>query len=257
AQSLTIGLVEAEITGGLIEMEIDLAKRVVAIGRKDADDDEIVKVPFVITPTGFKLYETLDFQGVKFKDFVYDEAAMSLTSNGTTFNMVVPEGYMPYGKFLGKYTLKNSLGTREVSIVEKVKGRSFNLHGLNANYDIEMAYNAGQGCLYVYVQQIGSNEQNGHQYWLTVSDGNQFTWLTSAAAKTEVDDSEKNDFTLSFVDAGVYSGFAISSFWLAEFSGTPSSDSYISGGITVNSWKFFEQDAEMVFPITLSKIVEE
>lgn len=257
AQSLTIGLVEAEITGGLIEMEIDLARRVVAIGRKDADDDEIVEVPFVITPTGFKLYETLDFQGVKFKDFVFDEDAMSLTSNGITFNMVVPEGYMPYSKFLGKYTLKNALGTREVSLVEKVKGRSFNLHGLNANYDVEVTYNAGQGSLYVYVQQIGSNAQNGHQYWLTVSDGNQFTWSTSAAAKTEVDDPEKNDFTLSFVDAGLYSSFAVSSFWLAEFSGAPSSDSYIKGGITVNSWKFFEKDPEMEFPVTLTKIVEE
>ena len=256
SQELTIGLVEAEITGGLIEMEIDLATRKLFIGRKGASDSEIVEVPFIITPTGFKLYETLDFQGVKFKDFVYDGVAMSLTSNGITFNMVVPEDYIPYAKFVGKYTLKNSLGTRQVTLKEKVKGRTLTLSGLSAMYDIEVKYNAGQGCLLIYVQQIGSSA-DGHQYWLTVSDGNQFTWSTTAAVKTEVDDPAKEDFTLNFVDAGYYNSFTISSFWLAEFTGAPTSDSYIKGGITLPAWKFFEKDAEMTFPVTLTKIVEE
>jgi len=256
AQELTIGLVEAEITGGLIEMEIDLATRTLAIGRKGASDSEIVEVPFIITPTGFKLYETLDFQGVKFKDFVYDAEAMSLTSNGITFNMVVPEDYIPYAKFVGKYTLKNSLGTRQVTLKEKVKGRTLTLSGLSAKYDIDVKYNAGQGCLLIYVQQIGSTE-SGHQYWLTVSDGNQFTWSTTAAVKTEVDDPAKEDFTLNFVDAGYYNSFTISSFWLAEFSGAPSGDTYIKGGITIPAWQFFEKNAEMTFPVTLTKIVEE
>ena len=94
------------------------------------------------------------------------------------------------------------------------------------------------------------------QYWLTVSDGSSFTWSTAAAICTEVDDVEKADFKLTFRDAGYYSGLAISSFWLAEFTGTPSSDTYVRGGIKLPAWQFFEKDPEMSFPITMTKIVE-
>ena len=255
AQELTIGMVEAEITGGLIEMELDLGNRTIIIGRKGASDDEKVSLPFIFTPTGFKLYETLDFQGVKFKDFVYDADNLSLTSNGISFNMIIPEGYLPYKKYPGKYLLKNALGQREVTLTEKKAGSSFTLSGLSAMYDIEVKYSAGQGVLLIFVQQIGSTEE-GHQYWLTVSDGNQFTWSTAAAVCTEVDDVEKEDFKLTFRDAGYYSSFAISSFWLAEFTGAPTGDTYVKGGIQIPAWQFFEKDPEMSFPITMTKIVE-
>lgn len=253
-QNMTIGLVEAEITGGLVRMELDLIGRTILIGRKDAEDSEKVAVPFRFTPTGFSLYETLDFQGVKFKDFDYSAENLTLTSNGTVFTMIKPEGYMPYSKYAGKYTLKNSLGTREVTLTEKDPGRSFTLSGLSPKYTLEVKYSAGQGCLLIYVQQIGT--LNGNQVWLTVSDGESFTWSTDAAVKTVVNDPEKDDFMLSLKDAGLYSGFGISSFWLAEFTGAPSGDTYIKGGVTSNDWKFFEKDPEMSFPITLTKIVE-
>lgn len=256
AQELTIGMVEAEISGGLIQMELDLGNRTIIIGRKDASDEEKVSVPFSFTPTGFKLYETLDFQGVKFKDFVFDADNTTLSSNGITFTMIVPEGYLPYKKYPGKYLLKNALGQREVTLTEKKAGSSFTLSGLSAMYDIEVKYSAGQGILLIFVQQIGTSEDGQSQYWLTVSDGSSFTWSTAAAICTEVDDVEKEDFKLTFRDAGYYSSLAISSFWLAEFTGSPSSDTYVRGGIQLPAWQFFEKDAEMSFPITMTKIVE-
>lgn len=256
SQNLAIGLLEGEITGGLIQMELDLGNRTISIGRKDANDDEIVDIPYIITPTGFKLYETLYFQGVKFKDFVFDSETSTLVSNGITFNMVIPEGYLPYKAYIGKYTLKNALGTREVTLAENKKGLSYTLNGLSTKYNIEVLYSAGQGVLQIFVQQIGVSEDGKSQYWLTVSDGGSFTWATSAAVCTEVDDTEKEDFTLKFKDAGYYPSIAISSFWLAEFTGAPSSDTYVRGGINIPEWQFFETDAEMSFPITMTKIIE-
>ena len=254
SQNMTIGMVEGEITGGLIRMELDLEGRFITIGRKDAEDSELVTVPFRFTPTGFSLYETLDFQGVKFKDFQYDADNIALIANGITFNMVKPEGYMPFDKYAGKYTLKNSLGTREVTLTVKEAGRSYVLSGLSAQYTLDLKYSSGQGCLLLYVQQVGTLE-SGNQVWFTLSDGSSFTWSTTAAVKTVVNDPEREDFTLSLKDAGFYD-MAISSFWMAEFTGNPASETYIKGGVTVDAWKFFEKDPEMTFPVTLAKIVE-
>lgn len=256
SQDMTLGMVEAEISGGLVVMELDLGNRTITIGRKGALEDELTSIPFRFTPTGFSLYEPLDLQGVVFKDFVFDSDNASLISNGITFNMVVPEGYMPYSKYLGKYQLKNALGTREVTLSEVKKGSSYKLSGLSAKYDIDVRYSAGQGILLIYVQQIGVSDSGDSQYWLTVSDGDTFTWSPSAAVCTKVDDVEKDNFVLTFTDAGYYPSIAISSFWLAEFTGAPSSNTYVKGGITIPEWQFFEKDAEMSFPITLTKIVE-
>ena len=55
SQNMTLGKVEAEITGGLVEMEIDIANRTVIVGRKDATEEELVSLPFIFTPTGFRL----------------------------------------------------------------------------------------------------------------------------------------------------------------------------------------------------------
>ena len=52
---LTLGLVEAEITGGLIQMQLDLNNRTIIIGRKGAAEDELVSVPYIITPTGSRV----------------------------------------------------------------------------------------------------------------------------------------------------------------------------------------------------------
>ena len=256
SQDMSIGMVEAEITGGLVRMELDLANRTVTVGRKDATEEELVSLPFIFTPTGIRLYETLDIQGVKFKDFVFDPDNLSLESNGITFTIVIPEGYLPCDVYPGKYTLKNALGTREITITEKKAGVSYTLSGLSAKYDLELHYNAGQGVLIMYPQQIGTSEDGANQYWLTFSDGSSFTWSDKAAVCTEVDDIEKADFTLTFRNAGYYD-MAISSFWLAEFKGAPSGDTYIKGGITIPEWQFFEKQAEMSFPITMTKIVEE
>ena len=204
------------------------------------------------------LAEILKKEGftVSGSDMKESDTTRSLESNGITFTIVIPEGYLPCDVYPGKYTLKNALGTREITITEKKAGESYTLSGLSAKYDLELRYNAGQGVLLMYPQQIGTSEDGANQYWLTFSDGSSFTWSDKAAVCTEVDDIDKADFTLTFRNAGYYD-MAISSFWLAEFKGAPSGDTYIKGGITIPEWQFFEKQAEMSFPITMTKIVEE
>ena len=240
-------------------MEIDLANRYLYIGRKDAEDDEISGVPFVFTPTGMNLYEPVEFQGVTLSSFTYDADNNRLLSNETdygklNFDMIIPEGYLPYDKYIGKFMLKNALGSKEVTLSVGEKGRTVIMSGLSDKYDITMKYSTGRGNLLIYVQQIGSVA--GSQYWLTVSDGSSFTWSTAAAMETEADDTSREDFTIKLKDAGYYPSLKLSSFWLAEFTGAPSSDTYVRGGIKDPDWMFFGKDPEMSFPITLTKIIE-
>lgn len=262
AASLSVGLLETEITGGLVEMSIDYNRRTLSIGRKDSEQSEIVDVPFIITPTGFKLYETLDFQGVKFKDFVYDGDAMSLTSNGITFNMIVPEGYMHYNRFLGKYKMTvgaAGVGPLNVEIVQDVAGRSYKLKGVNPKYDITLKYNAGQGALNWMSQVVGTTEQ-GHVIWLcawAVLNGQSgtFTWVDTAGMRSVADDINKEDFVLSMVDFGTLSGNVVDSYLMFDLT------EYQQSG-TVNqtlptSWYFPGGNYRLTGPITLAKIVEE
>ena len=255
----SIGMVETTITGGAVEMEIDLNDRYVYLGRKDAADDEISGVPFVFTPNGLKLYEPVYFQGATFTEFTYVSDSNRLVSNETEygqfgFDMIIPEGYLPYGSYVGKFLLKNALGQKEVTLSVGEAGRTIILSGLSEKYDITLRYSTGRGVLYLYVQQIGT--VGGSQYWLTVSDGGTFTWSTAAAMVTVVDDEHREDFTLSFKDAGFYESVVASSLWLAEFTGAPSSDTYVRGGIKDPDWMFFGKDPEMSTPITLTKIIE-
>lgn len=262
AQSLSVGLLETEITGGLVNMSIDYNARTISIGRKDADEVELQDIPFVITPTGFKLYETLDFQGVKFKDFVYDPDTQSLTSNGITFSMVVPEGYMPYNRFLGKYIMKvgaTGVGPLSVEIVQDVANRSYKLKGVNPKYDIALTYNAGQGALNWMTQIVGTTEQ-GHVIYLcgwAILNGQNgtFSWDTSVGMRSVADDVNKEDFVLSMVDFGTLQGKSVDSFLMFDYT------EYEQNG-TVNqtlpsSWYFPGGNYRLNGPITLSKIVEE
>lgn len=262
SQRLSLGIVTAEITGGLVEMSLNYNTRTLSIGRKDSSQSEIVNVPFIVTPTGFKLYETLDFQGVKFKDFVFDDESMTLSSNGIVFNQVIPEGYMRYERFLGKYKMTvgaTGVGPLNVEIVQDVNKRSYKLKGVNPKYDIALTYNAGQGALNWMSQNVGTTEQ-GHVIWLCGwavlnNQGGTFSWLPTVGMRSVADDVNKDDFVLSMVDFGTLSGSMVDSFIMFDLT------EYQTSG-TVNtsfpqSWYFPGGNYRLTGPITLAKIVEE
>ena len=256
---LTVGLVEAEITGGLIQMELDLNNRTITIGRKDAAPEEQVSVPYIITPTGFKLYETLDFQGVKFKDFVYNADEMQLTSNGITFDMVIPEGFMKYNRYLGKYVMSTGkLGDFNVEIVEKEHNRSFWLKGINSEFDVTLVYNAGQGALNWFSQSVGRTDED-HDIWLCAwcvlnGQSGTFTWATTAGMRSVVDDPEADAFVLKMADFGTMSGNTVDSFLMFDLT-------EYQNNSTINtqlpeSWYFTGGNYRFLGPFTLTKVVE-
>ena len=258
-QDLSIGMVKGEITGGLIQMELDLGNRTISIGRKDAADSEKVSVPYIITPTGFKLYETLYFQGVKFKDFVLGENKTSLISNGVTFDMVIPEGYMPYEKYVGKYVLTTGdLGDFNVEITAEEVNRSFLLKGINSKFDVTLMYNSGQGAINWFSQEVGRTEED-HVIWLCAwavlngQDGT-FTWTPTVGMRSVVDDPEKDAFVLKMADYGTMSGNTIDSYILFDFTGYQSTQAFAA---PPESWYFEGGNYRFKGPFTLTKIVED
>jgi len=262
SQTMTVGLVEAEITGGMVEMSLDLNRRTISIGRKGAAAEEIVDVPYIITPTGFSLYETLDFQGVKFKDFVYDADEMSLTSNGVVFSMIIPEGFMKYNKFLGKYKMTvgaTGVGPLNVEIVKDVEGRSFKLKGVNPKYDISLIYNAGQGALNWLSQEVGTTE-GGHVIWLCAwailnGQSGTFTWSPTVGLRSWSDDPEKEDFVIKMIDFGTSPGDVMDSFLMFDLT-EYQTDQTVNQNFP-SSWYFPGGNYRLNGPITLTKIVED
>ena len=256
---LTVGLVEAEISGGLIEMSLDLNNRTITIGRKDATPEEQVSVPYIITPEGFRLYEPLHFQGLTFMDFKYDATEMQLSSNGITFDMVVPEGFMKYNRYLGKYVMTTgALGNFNVEIVQNEFNRSYWLKGINSQYDVKLVYNAGQGAINWFSQSVGRTEED-HDIWLCAwcvlnGQSGTFTWATTAGMRSVVNDPEADAFVLKLADFGTMSGNTVDSFLMFDLT------EYQNNG-TVNtqfptSWYFTGGNYRFVGPFTLTKIVE-
>lgn len=255
---LTVGLVEAEISGGLIEMSLDLGNRTITIGRKDATPDEQVSVPYMITPTGFRLYEPLYFQGVRFSEFEYDQDEMSLTSNGVTFNMIIPEGFMKYDRYIGKYKLTTgALGTFNVEIAEEEHNRSYRMTGINPLWSVKLIYNAGQGAINWFSQSIGRTEDE-HDIWLCAwcvlnGQSGTFTWATTAGMRSIVDDPEADAFVLKMADYGTMSGNTVDSYILFDLTGYQNTGAV---AFPPESWYFPGGNYRFVGPFTLTKIVE-
>ena len=257
--NLTLGLVEAEITGGLIQMQLDLNNRTITIGRKGAAEDELVSVPYIITPTGFRLYDALDFQGVIFKDFVFDAENLSLKSNGITFNMVIPEGFMKYDRYLGKYKMTTgALGNFDVEIVEDVHNRTYLLKGLHPKFDIKFVYNAGQGAINWFTQSVGRTEEDHEMIlcaWCVLNgQSGTFTWATTAGMRSVVDNPDIDNFVLTMADFGTMSGNQVDSYLLFDYTEYSTSQTVNTGFPA--SWNFPGGNYRLVGPFTFTKIVE-
>lgn len=158
-RALDIVSFSGEITGGLIEGYLDGASHTFSIGRKGAASDETVSARYMVVPGGIHINEPVNFQGVTFQDFVYDAEAGTFTGSGIAFQKVIPEGYVPYNQFLGKWTFYWYGGEEsfQIELVAKDQGSTFTMKGFSDYFEPVLGYNAARGYLTWVNQVVGQS----------------------------------------------------------------------------------------------------
>ena len=148
-----------EITGGLVEGFLDGSSHTFSIGRKGAEASEIVSARYMVVPGGIHINEPVTFQGVTFEDFAYDSEAGTFTGSGITFQKVIPEGYVPYSQFLGKWTFYWYGGEEsfQVELVAKDEGATFSMKGFSTYFEPVIGYNAARGYITWLNQVVGQS----------------------------------------------------------------------------------------------------
>lgn len=160
-----------EVTGGMVEGFLDSSSNTLSIGRKGAESNEYTKVRYMVTSfgegedkkAGIHINEPITFQGVTFEDFIYEEDPTNptigtLTGSGIVFDKVVPEGYVSYNDFVGKWTIDwyTDHRTFDVELVPLEEGASFKMKGLSTYFEPVIGYNAARGQLTWGVQAVGT-----------------------------------------------------------------------------------------------------
>ena len=211
-ERISMGALEGVVTNGNCRVELDHGTRTFTIYRLGAESaDEIIEVPYIVTPYGFKLYEPTLFQGVTFSDFYINDDDTALTSSGVTFSMIIPEGYRKFADYPGEYTLTYSNGSKTAD-VELVQGEKKNLllKGIS-KFDIVMGYNSGTGTLTMLSQQVGADADVA--YWMCAWDTNEgyLTWGTSYGLIGKTKEGT-DTLTFTMVDNGKWGSYTADSF---------------------------------------------
>ncbi|MBR1706511.1 MAG: DUF4302 domain-containing protein [Bacteroidales bacterium] len=210
-----IAAVSATITGGAVEGFLDAGTRTLTIGRKGAESDETISARYIITETGIRFASPFELQGVVFSELTFNQEEETLTGSGIVFDKMIPEGWVSYADFLGTYTLYYYNGSRsfQVELVEKEKGKTFEMEGLSTYFKPELGYNGGYGRLTWVKQSIGGNGSIEYILAPWDSDAGYLTWMDGVGLDGAVVDNSIDDFTVEFTDNGVWGSY-IAKGWL-------------------------------------------
>ncbi|MBR1407002.1 MAG: DUF4302 domain-containing protein [Bacteroidales bacterium] len=255
--SFDIAAVSATITNGLVEGFLDAGKRRMSIGRAGAPDNEMMTIRYIVQEDGIRLYSPTTIQGVEFDELVFDKKAGTLTGSGVVFNKMIPEGWVSYSSYLGKYTVNSTVGYFSPFTIEFKQleyGISYEVEGLMRTYKPVIDYEGGRGTLNWVVQAVGGS--GSVVYYLTpwsLAENGSLNWRVEGAGLLgRVDDNTKPDFTISFEDNGVWEDHKADSWLIWGATGDTS-----AGGCTDSNYYFFgTNNYQFPGPFTFTKIKE-
>lgn len=209
--NLNIVAFSGEVTGGLVEGFLDGVSNTLTIGRKGAESSEQVSARYMIVPGGIHINEPFTFQGVTFQDFEYkedpeDPTKGTLVGSGISFEKVIPEGYVPYDQYIGKWTFNWYTDSRNfpVELVALEPGVSFKMKGLSTFFEPVLGYNAARGQLTWNAQAVGTS--GGITVWLAAWDlltnGGNLTWDEAAGLIGKAEDNTVQELVVRWEDNG-------------------------------------------------------
>lgn len=262
--ALAIVAFSGEVTGGLVEGFLDGTSNTLSIGRKGAESSELVNARYMIVPGGegetaaIHFNEPFTFQGVTFQDFVYkedpeDAQKGTFTGSGIVFQKVIPEGYVPYDQFIGKWTFNwyTDAASFPVELVALEPGVSFKMKGLSEYFEPVLGYNAARGQLTWNAQAVGSS--SGVTVWLAAWDlltnGGNLTWDENAGLIGIAEDNTVEEIVIRWEDNGE-SDIVVDSWllWGVDASGN-------SAG-SFSSWTMASNSYQLPYLTIMTKIVE-
>lgn len=256
--SFDIAAVSATITNGLVEGFLDAGKRRMSIGRAGASDDEMMTIRYIMQEDGIRLYSPTTIQGVEFDELVFDKKAGTLTGSGVVFNKMIPEGWVSYASYLGKYTVNSTVGYFSPFTIEFKQleyGVSYEIEGLMGTYKPVINYEGGRGTLSWTMQTVGGSGQLTYIMapW-DLAGGGSLTWADENIGMIgRVDDNTKADFTILFEDNGVWGDNKVDSWilWMLDANGNN------AGKCTDSSYNFSgTNNYQFPGPFTFTKIKE-
>ncbi|MBR4735364.1 MAG: DUF4302 domain-containing protein [Bacteroidales bacterium] len=209
--ALNIVSFSGEVTGGLVDGYLDGVSNTLSIGRRGAESSEMVSARYMIVPGGIHINEPFTFQGVTFQDFEYkedpnDPAKGTFTGSGISFDKVIPEGYVPYNQYLGKWNFIWYTDNRSfpVELVQLEEGVSFKMKGLSEYFEPVLIYNSARGQLTWNAQAVGSS--GSVTVWLAgwdlINSGGGLSWDESLGIVGVVEDNTVEELVLNWEDNG-------------------------------------------------------
>lgn len=249
----TFSLVDGNDTLGTVSLSDD---RMLTFTNKDGYKD----IPYYVSTTGITLAKPIEVDNKSLQTLNYDTEEMSFTSNeataqGLKLSVLIPENYMKYKEFAGKYNMTTYWGasTRVLTLEPASDGKTYLLKGMNDNYDLTLTYDKANGTLSLNTQYLC--DYNGYQLWLcgwnAFGEG-YFTWSTSAGMVLSRDISQEG--TVLQFEPNDYTGLTTDSFYLYLFSGTPSSSTRVGSAKGISSLYIRPGDYRLIGPETMTKI---
>ena len=153
-----------------------------------------MQTAFCFTPTGLSLYKPISAGDVVVTDIDYNMETMKLTANSVELSGSVPQGWLPYDQYEGKYRLDYAGSWyANVTLTPGTYNSTYIMSGLNKNYDIILNYNMQTGRLEMNSQMIGTVDGYSIYFCAWALDGGgSVTWSSYAGLQTAWNGDEQN-----------------------------------------------------------------
>lgn len=252
-EELNIVAFSGVITGGLVEGFLDGGTHTLTIGHKGAESNEMTAARYMVVPGGIHINEPFTFQGVTFQDFTYDDAAGTFSGSGLTFKKVIPEGYVSYKDFLGKWTFNwyNDSQSFPIELVAFEDGKSYKMQGLSTQFEPVLGYNGARGQLTWNAQAVGTSGGLTIMLaaWDLAQSGGSLVWDTEAGLIGFAQDNTVEELVVEWKDNGE-SDLTVDSWLLWGVNADGSSAGSFSG------WTMASGSYQLPYLTTMTKIVE-
>lgn len=116
------------------------------IDQYSREEPETETVPYILTDTGLKFYEPLEFLGETYDAVSYSPADTSFTS-GPSLNLKghIPADWLPYEFFEGKYLFTHSDGSFTIELIPTEDRETYTVKGMSPKFDLFFSYDIVSG----------------------------------------------------------------------------------------------------------------
>ena len=229
--------------------------RIMEVTTADGTED----IPYYVSTKGISLQRPLSVGNERLQDLIYDDNAMTLTSDAQSpsalkLTVNLPKNYMHYNDFAGTYTLSYYNGKRfikNITLTPAGDGSTYNLTGLVPDATLTLTYSKATGSLRLSTPQLVGS-QDGVYYFIlpwALADGGS-VYFGSGYGMDLTKDISKDGTVLAFSDN--FTGRSIDSFIIAGFT----SESQL-GNSTFNGWSspitFSSGSSQLAYVVSLTK----